>query len=233
MRPHKIVDVFVGCHCGYSRDTEHGKSGRSPLHDNGPWSLLEVTTTAPYDSAMDVTNVISLVAAVSAISAACFAFWSIYDDQRLRRREQANLVSGWVGRTDNAPEWYAIIRNQSALPVYNVRTLFREMEKLPNAPNAGFGWRDAGPAVQAPRGSTIRILPPETDRDVTVPPEFKWHYKNPTDRTCVVSISFTGAAGHDWQRNEHGMLILARWHGHQGRRGTGPASGSPACRSSA
>jgi hypothetical protein len=170
---------------------------------------MEVSTTAPYDSIMDATNVISLVAAAAAVLAAGFTFWSINDERRRRRREQASLVSGWVTRKGNTSEWQALIRNQSALPVYNVRTLFHEMEKLPNAPNAGFGWRAAGLAVPAPRESTICVLPPEMDRDVAVPEEFKWLYDNPTDRTCVVSISFTDAAGHYWERNEHGILRQA------------------------
>jgi hypothetical protein len=167
---------------------------------------MEFLLTAPYDSAMGAANVISLVSAVVAIFVACLAFRSNQDEQRRRRREQASLVSGWVARHDGAAEWQARIRNKSALPVYNVRTVFHEMEKLPDAPNAGFGWRDAGSAVPAPRESTICILPPEMDRDVPVPEKFKWLYDNPTDRTCVVSISFTDAAGRYWERNEHGIL---------------------------
>jgi hypothetical protein len=155
---------------------------------------------------MDTANAISLVAAVAAVLAACFTFWSIHDDRRRRRREQASQVSGWVARKNDAAEWQALVRNQSALPVYNVRTVFHEMEKLPNAPNAGFGWRDVAPAVRAPRESIICVLPPETDRDVPVPNEFKRLHGNPNDRTCIVSISFTDAAGRYWERNEHGIL---------------------------
>lgn len=73
----------------------------------------------------------------------------------------------------------------------------------------GFGWRDAGPAVPAPRESTICVLPPETDRDLSVPEEFKRLYGNLNDRTCIVSISFTDATGHYWERNEHGILRQA------------------------
>jgi hypothetical protein len=142
---------------------------------------MEVLPVAPYDSSMDTANAISLVAAVAAVFAACFTFWSIHDDRRRRRREQASQVSGWVARKNDAAEWQALIRNQSALPVYNVRTVFHEMEKLPNAPNAGFGWRDAGLPVPAPRESIICILPPETDRDVPVPDEFKQLHGNPND----------------------------------------------------
>jgi hypothetical protein len=168
---------------------------------------MGVMRTAPYDSAMDAT--ISLVSAVVAIFGACLAFWSNHDERRRRQREQASQVSGWVAPQAGAAEWQARIRNRSTLPVYNVRTVFHEMEKLPDAPNAGFGWRSVDLGVPASRESTICVLPPETDGDVPVHEEFKWLYSSPTDRTCVVSISFTDAARHHWEGDEHGVLRRA------------------------
>ena len=151
---------------------------------------------------------ISIVSAVVAIFVACLAFRSNHDEHRRRLREQASQVSGWVARQSDAAGWQTRIRDKSALPVFNVRTIFHEMEKLPSAPKTGFGWRNAGPAVPAPRIDHLR-LPPEADRDVSIPEEFKWLDGNPTDRTCVVSISFTDAAGHYWERDEHGILRQA------------------------
>jgi hypothetical protein len=92
---------------------------------------------------MDIGTVVSLVSAVAAAGSAGFAYWSIHDDRKRRRREQATKVSGWVAREHGDSPWQARIRNHSDLPVYDVRVCFHEMERLAHSPAVGSAWRVA------------------------------------------------------------------------------------------
>jgi hypothetical protein len=172
---------------------------------------------------MDPATGIAAIAAVGsaggAIAAALIAWRALHgqaaevrvvvrqyaEDRDRRLQEQAAKVSGWVAREDSGARWQARIRNQSGLPVYNVRTTFHEMKRRTPAPEVGPAW-DVVDTVEAPRDFVICVLPPDDNRDVPVPQKVREEFGRVSDRTCVISITFTDAAGNHWGRNEHGIL---------------------------
>jgi hypothetical protein len=86
------------------------------------------------------------------------------------------------------------------------------MVKAAQAPAAGPAWRTAE-SILAPRESTICVFPPGPDRYISLPVEYAARFSEATDRTCVVSITFTDAAGKYWRRDEHGKLQKIRRSG--------------------
>lgn len=123
-----------------------------------------------------------------------------------QRRSQAAKVTAWLCRTEDE-SWKACIRNASDEPVFDVLTSFHAIQKKP-----GEGWESFG-QEEVPRDEIICVFPPSTDRSVVVPEKVrallqKVNHQELTDRTCVVSITFTDAGERRWQRDPRGALVL-------------------------
>lgn len=168
------------------------------------------------DLAVEISNI---GVAVGAVTAALFAYFGLRAQSAEARRRQAVTVSGWMHQEGST--WKAHVRNGSSLPVYDLRVCFHRMVKAAQAPAAGPAWRTAE-SVMAPRESTICVFPPGIDRDIPLPEEYAERFAGATDRTCVVSITFTDAAGKYWRRDEHGKLQQIR------RSGSAEPAGAPA-----
>jgi len=153
-----------------------------------------------------LTTIATVVLAVGAIVTGLFAYFGLHA-QAAEGRRQAVTVSGWM--YEEGTTWQARVRNGSPLPVYDLRVRFHRMEKAEHAPVAGPAWRSAD-SVLAPRESTVCVFPPDTDRDIPLPEKYAKGFASATDRTCVVSITFTDAAGRYWRRDEHGKLQQIR-----------------------
>jgi len=123
------------------------------------------------------------------------------------RRSQAVKVTAWLARSDTADTWEARIRNASDLPIFDVRTFFHKIHKIDPIPGGG-NWVPVG-QIGTPPDETICVFPPETDRVVAVPENVQDMFGELTDRTYVVSIEFTDAAGNHWERNARGALVPA------------------------
>jgi hypothetical protein len=119
-----------------------------------------------------------------------------------QRRSQAARVTAWIARTDAAGSWEARIRNASDLPIFDVRTFFHAIHKNP----VRGGWDPVGQGGPPP-DETICVFPPQTDRSVAVPEKVQAIFGEVTDRTYVVSVEFTDAAGNSWERDPRGALI--------------------------
>jgi glutamine synthetase len=94
----------------------------------------------------------------------------------------------------------AWIRNDSDLPILDVRTSFHFIQE--NQP--GGNWEPVF------RGSTIeqiRVMPPRRDRFIAIPAETRSMLKQCNDSVYVVSITFTDAAGNKWERDPRGALV--------------------------
>ncbi len=97
------------------------------------------------------------------------------------------------------PVWGAIIRNDSDLPVLDVRTFFHWVN------DSGDGtWTstDRGGPVER-----IRVVPPHSERFVGMPEQIRRMTDEVSDQVYVVSIEFNDAAGARWARDPHGGLI--------------------------
>ncbi len=126
-----------------------------------------------------------------------------------RQRAQAVRVTAWFAldpdplRTVNVgPQWKALVRNASTDPVFDVRVFFHQIQ-----PQASGAWvlTDAG---GPPPHQALPVLAPETDRHIDMPDKVRAMFGvNPlSDRTCVVSVEFTDAAGNRWHRDPRGAL---------------------------
>lgn len=61
--------------------------------------------------------------------------------------------------------------------------------------------------VGTPPDEIICVFPPQTDRVVPIPDGAREKFGEFTDRTYVVSIEFTDAAGNHWERDPRGALV--------------------------
>lgn len=130
------------------------------------------------------------------------------DDAESQRRVQANRVAAWFGDrpggivvAEGPLEWGALIRNDSALPIFDLGVLFYYVDEV----QPGGEWQLAlrgGPVER------IRVIPPQADRFVEIPEDVRGKIPagGVNEQACVVSIEFTDAAGNRWGRDPRGTL---------------------------
>lgn len=111
-------------------------------------------------------------------------------------RSQAAKVTAWLARSDAADAWEARIRNASDLPIFDVRAFFHKIHRIDPVPGGG-NWVPVG-QVGTPPDEIICVFPPQADRVVAIPEDVRKMFGELTDRTYVVSIEFTDAAGNHW-----------------------------------
>jgi hypothetical protein len=121
------------------------------------------------------------------------------------RRSQAAKVTAWLARSDAADAWEARIRNASDLPIFDVRAFFHKIHRIDPVPGGG-NWVPVG-QVGTPPDEIICVFPPQADRVVAIPEDGRKMFGELTDRTYVVSIEFTDAAGNHWERDARGDLV--------------------------
>lgn len=121
------------------------------------------------------------------------------------RRSQAAKVTAWLARSDAADAWEARIRNASDLPIFDVRAFFHKIHRIDPVPGGG-NWVPVG-QVGTPPDEIICVFPPQADRVVAIPEDVRKMFGELTDRTYVVSIEFTDAAGNHWERDARGDLV--------------------------
>ena len=120
-----------------------------------------------------------------------------------KRRAQAAQVTTWFAKQphSNGPfaEWGAMIRNNSDLPILDVRAAFHRVAE----PVKGLGWTPlpAGTSLKS-----VRVLPPHTERHLPIAPDAAAQDPQCDDDVYVASITFTDAAGNRWERDARGAL---------------------------
>jgi hypothetical protein len=126
-------------------------------------------------------------------------------DAEAQRRSQAARVTAWLARSAPGEPWEARIRNDSDLPIFDVRTFFHKIHKVESVSGGG-DWEPVGQGGVPPE-EHVCVFPPKTDRSLKVPGAVREMFSGEiTDRTCVVSIEFTDAAGGHWERDARGAL---------------------------
>lgn len=110
-------------------------------------------------------------------------------------------MTAWFGLEKPGGGWWgAWIRNASDLPVTDVRTFFHYIaERQPGG--------DWDPSMRGGPVEKIRVMPPQKDRFVEIPPQVRNMINECNDSVYVVSIEFTDAAGSKWERDPRGALI--------------------------
>jgi hypothetical protein len=120
-----------------------------------------------------------------------------------KRRAQAAQVTTWFKEQPhvNGPyaAWGAMVRNNSGLPVLDVRAAFHQVAE----PVKGLGWT---PVAVGTSLESIRVLPPHTERHLPIAPDLAAQEPKYDDDTYVASITFTDAAGNRWERDPRGAL---------------------------
>jgi hypothetical protein len=136
-------------------------------------------------------------------------------DQRKRdaeshRRAQANSVAAWFawGETQIGPHiisaWGAVIRNDSGLPILNVRVFFYFIEA--ESP-AAVEWR---PIFRGGPPGRIRVIPPRSEEFVPIPESIKNMVDQCNESVYAVGIDFSDAHGNYWERNPRGALTATQ-----------------------
>ena len=164
------------------------------------------------DLSGEITAIATAVLAAFAIVTAWYArkaflkqSQEVSDIQKREFRRQAAKVTAWLERPKDGP-WEARIRNDSDQAIFDVLTSFHAIQRKP-----GEGWEPAG-QEEVPRDEIICVFPPRTNRSVAVPEKVRAFlqevtHQEVTDRTCVVSITFTDAAEIRWERDPRGALV--------------------------
>ncbi len=125
-----------------------------------------------------------------------------------RHRGQAAQVAAWFGHSTssspfpNGPRinmWGATVRNESGLPIYDVRVTF-------HLTAAGDGLSSTlQPARRVTDAEPIRVIAPRSQQ-FTLPPEQASTTAGNRDESTSVSVEFTDAAGNRWERDPRGAL---------------------------
>jgi hypothetical protein len=127
-------------------------------------------------------------------------------DAESQRREQANKVAAWFATKESARGggplrlWGALIRNDSDLPILNVRVFFHFIESESPAARA---WKPVN--CGGPPGR-IRVIPPRSQKFVEILETIRTQRNECDDSAYVVSIEFSDAAGNYWERTARGAL---------------------------
>jgi gas vesicle protein len=122
-----------------------------------------------------------------------------------QRRGQAGQVAAWFGhRTSPAAtrSWGAFVRNESPLPVYNVRVFFSYLSARHPASEDWAAVPIGGPADRD------RVMPPRSEQFIAMPENVRAMSGQTeiTDNAYGVSIEFADAWGNRWERNPRGAL---------------------------
>jgi|ERR1039457_2927237 hypothetical protein len=129
------------------------------------------------------------------------------EDAESRRRAQANKVAAWFSAKESSKAggpfhlWGAFIRNDSDLPILNVRVFFHFIQS--ESPGA-VEWR---PIFRGGPTGRIRVIPPRSENFVQIPESIENMIDDCNADIYVVSIDFSDTEGNCWERNAHGALI--------------------------
>jgi hypothetical protein len=118
-----------------------------------------------------------------------------------RERSQVAGVTGWFAPDPDGRMgiWGTLIRNDSGLPVYEVRTSFHYIQE----PVKGLPWTPVSQGVSTER---VRVLPPRSEQFIQIPPEVRNQLPECSDEVYAAGITFTDAAGNRWERDPKGAL---------------------------
>jgi hypothetical protein len=120
-----------------------------------------------------------------------------------KRRAQAAQVTTWFAKQPHAngpfAEWGAMVRNNSDLPVLDVRAAFHRVDE----PVKGLGWTPLSAGTSL---ASIRVLPPHAERHLPIAPDTAAQDPQCDADVYVASITFTDTAGNKWERDPRGAL---------------------------
>jgi len=171
------------------------------------------------DVATWVVAVTTLLAFVAAAVAGTVAYKVLAVETRRdlladseRIAAQAAEVAAWCGRTkaetsifsdgsDTWPEWGAVIRNASGLPVYGLRVWYCDpADPAPGSDLRTLRWYESSELSEVlPPGDTLVSPPREITKQRAAGGHERW----------LIAVEFTDAAGTRWLRGPLGKLTLA------------------------
>src|SRR5258708_2423038 len=95
----------------------------------------------------------------------------------------------------DAHDWGAVIRNDSDLPILNVRVFFNYIAA---ASTASEEWQ---PVMRGGPPDRTRVIPPRSEKFIPIPDQIKNMIDQCNDDIYAVSIEFTDTAGNRWERD--------------------------------